>query len=77
MNIINLAVPSLAVVALTELYQRVKAKDLNGSLVIVAGGVIGLAAGFLHVVGLNPVTGLVAGLMAVGIHTTGQAFAGK
>lgn len=66
-----------AFIALTEFLKRLKAKDLYGAATIIVAGAIGAGAGYFNLGGFNVLTGLVAGLAAVGIHSVAQAAAGK
>jgi len=61
-----------AIIAVTELVKRVRAKDWNGASTIVVAAIVGVAAGFLGVKGLDPAAGALAGLEAVGIVKTAQ-----
>lgn len=68
---------TLAFIAVTEFAKRIKANDLFGAGTIVFCAVIGLGAGYLHLGGLNLLTGFVAGLSASGIHTVAQNVGNK
>lgn len=59
-----------AVIAVTEFFKRIQARDVYGALTIVLAAVIGGLAGFFGVEGLTVATGLIAGLGGAGIVTT-------
>lgn len=67
-NVIAGLIP-LLVVAIVELLKRLNKKDYEGVLLIIIAALVGSGAGFLQLQGLDVVTGTVAGLEAVGIHT--------
>ena len=64
---------SLGIIAVVEFLKRIKGEDYKGAGIIVLAGVVGALAGFLGIANLDIMTGIVAGLDAVGIHTTAQA----
>jgi hypothetical protein len=55
--------------AIIEFIRRVAKKDWKGAGTILAGAVVGLAAGGLGLAELSVETGLIAGLNSVGLHT--------
>lgn len=59
-----------AIIGFVELTTRLRSKDYAGAATIAIAAVVGLAAGAFGIAGLNYVTGLSAGLGAVGIHTS-------
>lgn len=66
----------LAVPALVKLFELLNKKDWTSAGKIVLAGSIGLVAGLLGISGLDPVTGLGAGLSASGLVTV-AGYAGK
>ena len=61
-----------AIIALTEIVKRVRAKEYESAATIVIAAVVGAAAGFLNISGLIVETGILAGLGAAGIVKTAQ-----
>lgn len=55
------------VIAITELLRRFESRDYRGVATICAAAIVGLIAGFLAIEGLDPISGLLAGLSAAGI----------
>lgn len=70
-----LLVPAIS--AVTELFKRVNSKDWQGVVIIALGALIGIGAGYLKLGGLDIVTGLEAGLGAVGLHTWASRIGGN
>jgi hypothetical protein len=68
---------SLGVVAITELVKRIQSKDWQGVFIIIIAGLIGIGAGYFGIAGLTIITGLTAGLSAVGIHEVATKVGGK
>jgi len=56
-----------AVIAVTEAIKR-QFPQVSGIITILVAAVIGLIAGFVNFQGLDPISGAVLGLSAVGVH---------
>ena len=61
-----------AIIAVTEVVKRVKAKEYESAATIVIAAVVGAVAGFIGISGLSLETGILAGLEAAGIVKTAQ-----
>lgn len=59
----------IAIIGVVEFTTKLRSKDYSGAITIGIASIVGLAAGALGIAGLNYVTGLIAGLSAVGVHT--------
>lgn len=71
-NGLTLLIVTTAVVAVTELLNRIRTKDYSGVAKIVTAIVAGGLAGAFGLEGLSVLEGVLAGLSAVGIHTTAR-----
>lgn len=60
---------SAAIIAVTEAIKRSFPK-INGLITMAVALILGIAAGYFHLQGLDLVSGAMAGLAAVGVHTT-------
>lgn len=68
MDVVSLSFISIAVVAVVEFLKRLNAKDWQGAVTILVAAVVGGAAGFFKIQGLDLMNGIIAGLAAVGVH---------
>lgn len=64
----------VVIAGITELMNRLRAKDLWVAATIVTSALTGLLFGFLGVEGLEPITGLAAGFGVSGSITVAHAF---
>lgn len=63
---------ALAVIAVTQFVSYVRVKNYDAALTIVVAGAVGTLAGAFNLETLTPLSGLIAGLSAVGIHTVAK-----
>lgn len=77
METVIVALIPAAIIAVVEFLKRLNKKDYEGCLVIVVAVVVGAAAGLINLKGLDVVTGIMAGLDAVGIHTIATQVSSK
>lgn len=77
MDLVTTGFISAATVATVELINRARAKDWQGVLTIILAGLIGLGAGYFNLAHLTPLTGLIAGFAASGVHQIATASSGK
>lgn len=68
---------STVVIAIVDFLKRLKVKDYIGSSTIVLAAIVGGLAGYFGIEHLTIVSGLLAGLAAVGIVTTAKTISGK
>ena len=67
---------TLAVIAIVKIFTEINQKDWAGAVKIVLAGLVGTAAGYFGLEGLDIWTGLASGLGAAGIVAT-ASFAGN
>lgn len=65
-----------AIIAVVEGIKRL-APGVSGAWTILLAAALGALAGFFHVEGLDPATGLFLGLSASGVHQVATALGGK
>lgn len=64
------------IVAVTQLTKAVREKNWEAVVTILSAGVIGFLVGALHLLGSDPVSGILTGLAAVGVVTVAQKVGG-
>ncbi len=77
MQALSIALFPLFIVGITEFVNALRKKDYKSAETIGIAAVVGLAAGFIHLGGLDPVAGLTVAFQGVGIVTTAQNFPSK